>query len=80
MYNSVSGTEADLYWVREHVEAPDRPGQPPWFPGSARLLESREFGRQYVTFTEWQAYPEIRLRLRLKRATTAQASTLEPEP
>ena len=57
MYDSVSGTEADLEWVREHTNDP-----------SSRLAEGgKEFGRQYVTFNEWQAYPEIRVRLRLKR-------------
>eukprot|EP01047_Picozoa_sp_COSAG01_P001920 COSAG01_NODE_48_length_31904_cov_21.696997_4_plen_627_part_00 len=42
-YNSVSGTEADLDWT-----------------GNPRLIEQGEsFGRQFVTFNPWQAYPEL---------------------
>jgi serine/threonine protein kinase len=42
-YNSVSGTEANLEWTN-----------------NPRLTEKGErFGRQFVTFNPWQAYPEL---------------------
>jgi hypothetical protein len=42
-YNSVSGTEANLEWTN-----------------NPRLIEQGErFGRQFVTFSPWQAYPEL---------------------
>jgi hypothetical protein len=42
-YDSVSGTEANLEWT-----------------GNQRLMDrGADFGRQFVTFNPWQAYPEL---------------------
>jgi hypothetical protein len=57
-YDSVSGTEANLEWT-----------------GNPRLVDrGAEFGRQFVTFTPWQAYPELVVYLEKRDAE------LEPEP
>jgi hypothetical protein len=57
-YDSVSGTEANLEWT-----------------GNPRLVErGAEFGRQFVTFNPWQAYPELVIYLE------KQAGIREPEP
>jgi hypothetical protein len=51
MYDSVTGTEANLTWT-----------------GSPRLIErGHQFGRQYVTFDPWQAYPELVVHLRRRK-------------
>jgi hypothetical protein len=51
MFDSVSGTEANLEWT-----------------GNTRLISrGSEFGRQFVTFNSWQAYPELLIHLRPKR-------------
>jgi hypothetical protein len=49
-YDSVSGTEAHLEWTK-----------------NPRLVErGAEFGRQFVTFNPWQAYPELVVYLKKK--------------
>ena len=49
MYDSVAGQEAALQWTE-----------------NPRLIEQgEEFGRQFVTFNGWQAYPEFVVRLHL---------------
>ena len=50
MYDSVSGTEADLTWTRHERFRNQQQGTP--VPGS-------EMGRQFVTFNPWQAYPRF---------------------
>ena len=51
-YDSVSGTEGDLEWVKH-----------PMFKG-----RGHEYGRQYVTFDPCQAYPEFVVTLQRRRA------------
>jgi hypothetical protein len=78
-YDSVEGTEGNLQWTKGgafDAEAAVR------VPGDPRLAEGgREFGRQLVTFNDWQAYPELLVTLRcMPRVEVQQPECLEPEP
>ena len=55
MYESVTGTEADLDFTQNSrlIDGPP----------SRQQGEPNEFGRQYVTFQNWQVYPQVKIRL-----------------
>ena len=68
-YDSVSGTEGDLAWTAH--------------PDDRFRHFGAKYGRQYVTFTTDQAYPEFVLRLERmpdKPTKAPSFSLLEPEP
>ena len=50
VFDSVTGTEADLAWAHPRLRA-----------------NGANFGRQYVTFNPWQAYPTLELQLVKRR-------------
>ena len=64
MYDSVTGTEANLEWP----------------PANMEPEQGAKIGKQYVTFNHWQAYPELVVSLRHRWRDECTPTEPEPEP